>query len=202
MVESLFESNFRTRAGRVYRASNQNRLVRDGGSGTLFIDEMKCRRSSRQSSFGASGTAVHARRRTAEISPGSLIAATSRTYGKSVRSVSVRISCTAYPSSVAVAALRERAGYLPLVDAFIRHSSQRYGKTIFPLSPEQKQALVDYSWPGNVRELKTSSSGGNSVRAGRVVAFSFRPCEHGLIFLQSGGGRHPCGHTDTGLVNS
>lgn len=39
-------------------------------------------------------------------------------------------------------------------DAFLRHSSQRYGKTIFPLSPEQKQALVDYSWPGNVRELK------------------------------------------------
>ena len=51
--------------------------------------------------------------------------------------------------------LRERKqDILPLVDAFIRHSSQRYGKTIPPLSPEQKKTLVDYPWPGNVRELK------------------------------------------------
>lgn len=48
---------------------------------------------------------------------------------------------------------------------------------------------------------KHHRAGGNSVRAGRVVAFSFRPGEHGAIFLQSGGGRrHPCGHADTGTV--
>ena len=86
-----------------------------------------------------------------------LIAATNRDLWKEVREKRFRQDLL-YRISVVpllLPPLRERKqDILPLVDAFIRHSSQRYGKTIFPLSPEQKQALVDYSWPGNVRELK------------------------------------------------
>ena len=162
MVESLFESEFfGHERGAFTGASNQKiGLFEMADQGTLFIDEIgemspliqtKLLRVLQEQRFMRVGG-------TAEIkSRFRLIAATNRDLWKEVREKRFRQDLL-YRISVVpllLPPLRERKqDILPLVDAFIRHSSQRYGKTIFPLSPEQKQALVDYSWPGNVRELK------------------------------------------------
>ncbi|WP_418721080.1 sigma-54 interaction domain-containing protein, partial [Bilophila wadsworthia] len=160
--EQLIDSElFGHERGAFTGASNQKiGLFEMADQGTLFIDEIgemspliqtKLLRVLQEQRFMRVGG-------TAEIkSRFRLIAATNRDLWKEVREKRFRQDLL-YRISVVpllLPPLRERKqDILPLVDAFIRHSSQRYGKTIFPLSPEQKQALVDYSWPGNVRELK------------------------------------------------
>ena len=162
MVESLFESEFfGHERGAFTGASNQKiGLFEMADQGTLFIDEIgemspliqtKLLRVLQEQRFMRVGG-------TAEISSRfRLIAATNRDLWKEVREKRFRQDLL-YRISVVpllLPPLRERKqDILPLVDAFIRHSSQRYGKTIPPLSPEQKKTLVDYPWPGNVRELK------------------------------------------------
>lgn len=52
-------------------------------------------------------------------------------------------------------ALRERTEDIPaLASAFARRYSQRFGRTIAPLSPDDARRLQRYAWPGNVRELQ------------------------------------------------
>lgn len=51
--------------------------------------------------------------------------------------------------------LRERLEDIPLlVDHFIAHFNESFGKSIKGISEEVLQLLLRYNWPGNVRELK------------------------------------------------
>jgi DNA-binding NtrC family response regulator len=52
-------------------------------------------------------------------------------------------------------ALRCRHGDIPLlIDFFLHHFNQVYGKSISALAPDCVALLEGYHWPGNVRELK------------------------------------------------
>ncbi|MBI4271708.1 MAG: sigma-54-dependent Fis family transcriptional regulator [Candidatus Rokubacteria bacterium] len=56
---------------------------------------------------------------------------------------------------IEVPPLRERIEDLPLlVEHFVRHYGQQFGKRVQGLSPEALGALAEYRWPGNVRELQ------------------------------------------------
>lgn len=51
--------------------------------------------------------------------------------------------------------LRERTEDIPLlVDHFMTHFCNRYGKPVKSLSEQASELLYQYRWPGNVRELK------------------------------------------------
>ena len=51
--------------------------------------------------------------------------------------------------------LRQREGDIALlIDYYVRHFRQRYGKDVQGLSPEARKVLSRHHWPGNVRELK------------------------------------------------
>jgi len=51
--------------------------------------------------------------------------------------------------------LRNRVEDLPLlVDQFVGHFSEQFGKNISGVSPDVMELFVSYSWPGNVRELE------------------------------------------------
>lgn len=162
MVESLFESEFFGHERGAFTGASHQKigLFEMADQGTLFIDEIgemspliqtKLLRVLQEQRFMRVGGTVEITSRFR------LIAATNRDLWKEVRESRFRQDLL-YRISVVpllLPPLRERKeDILPLVDAFIRHSSQRYGKTISPLSPEQKRALLGYSWPGNVRELK------------------------------------------------
>ncbi len=43
---------------------------------------------------------------------------------------------------------------IPLAEYFMGLFNERFGKTFIEISPEGKQALLEYHWPGNIRELK------------------------------------------------
>ncbi len=50
--------------------------------------------------------------------------------------------------------LRERAGDIPLlIDHFLKHFSEEYGRKPKSMSPEAMNAFLKYVWPGNVSEL-------------------------------------------------
>lgn len=56
---------------------------------------------------------------------------------------------------IQVPALRERSGdILLLAEHFLEESAHAYGRKVRALSPEARQAFLNYSWPGNVRELR------------------------------------------------
>jgi arginine utilization regulatory protein len=51
--------------------------------------------------------------------------------------------------------LRERKEDIPLyLEYFTEHFNNKYGKTIYSLTPSLKSVLLKYWWPGNVRELR------------------------------------------------
>lgn len=59
------------------------------------------------------------------------------------------------PYPIAIPALRERQGDIPLfVDNFVKRLARRYGKPIHGVSDRAMRALVEYDWPGNIRELE------------------------------------------------
>ncbi len=43
---------------------------------------------------------------------------------------------------------------LPLAEYFMGLFNERFGKNFQNITPEAKEALLDYHWPGNIRELK------------------------------------------------
>ncbi|MCB1553751.1 MAG: sigma-54-dependent Fis family transcriptional regulator [Xanthomonadales bacterium] len=68
--------------------------------------------------------------------------------------------------------LRDRGeDIVPMAEAFLRRSAQRYGRDDMRLSASARQALQQHDWPGNVRELAhvieraALMSGGNEVGA-------------------------------------
>ncbi len=57
--------------------------------------------------------------------------------------------------SINLPPLRERHGDIALlVDSFVRHFADLYGKPVQGLTPAARKALFRYGWPGNVRELR------------------------------------------------
>lgn len=53
--------------------------------------------------------------------------------------------------------LRDRKRDIPdLIDYFLHHFSERYGKPTRKFTPESINRLMEYRWPGNVRELKNT----------------------------------------------
>ena len=53
--------------------------------------------------------------------------------------------------------LRERKEDIPLlVEYFLEHFCQSFGRTPLAIEPEAIEVLVDYQWPGNVRELRNT----------------------------------------------
>ncbi|MCL2743730.1 MAG: sigma-54 dependent transcriptional regulator [Planctomycetaceae bacterium] len=57
--------------------------------------------------------------------------------------------------TVRVPPLRERKDDIPvLLQHFIKHFSERYGKKIKGITPRVRKVLIDYDWFGNVRQLK------------------------------------------------
>ena len=56
---------------------------------------------------------------------------------------------------IALPALRERAGDLPLlIHHFLMDLSHQHGKNIRQISPQAMRILLDYTYPGNIRELE------------------------------------------------
>lgn len=45
---------------------------------------------------------------------------------------------------------------LPLAEYFMGLFNERFGKQFQEISPEAKEALLEYHWPGNIRELKNA----------------------------------------------
>jgi len=53
--------------------------------------------------------------------------------------------------------LRDRKRDIPdLIDYFLNHFCERYGKTKRKFTPDAINRLMEYRWPGNVRELKNT----------------------------------------------
>jgi len=56
---------------------------------------------------------------------------------------------------IAVPALRERQGDIPLIaDYYARLHARKVGKRIRGISSRAMEALLAHPWPGNVRELQ------------------------------------------------
>jgi PAS domain S-box-containing protein len=86
-----------------------------------------------------------------------VIAATNRDLAKSVRDGTFRedlyYRLNVFP--IAMPALRERAGDVPLLVRFLlRRYSAKIGKPLDGVTQDTMQRLVAYPWPGNVRELE------------------------------------------------
>ncbi|MEM9586144.1 MAG: sigma-54 dependent transcriptional regulator [Planctomycetota bacterium] len=57
--------------------------------------------------------------------------------------------------NIALPALRERAGDVPLlVDHFLRESAEVCGRDVQSFTPEAIRVLQNYAWPGNIRQLE------------------------------------------------
>ncbi len=70
-----------------------------------------------------------------------------------------------------IAPLRERReDILPLVSCFLK-KYRAFSSTEAELSPQVRQALLDYDWPGNVRELE------NKIQCGLIL------CQQGKLTL-------------------
>jgi two-component system, NtrC family, response regulator AtoC len=54
-----------------------------------------------------------------------------------------------------VPSLRERRDEIPtLIDSFVSRYARKYKRPAPRITPELKQAFLDYEWPGNIRELE------------------------------------------------
>lgn len=70
--------------------------------------------------------------------------------------------------------LRERhSDTILLAERYLAKYSEEYGKQIFGLTAEAKQAVTEYHWPGNVRELKNLIH-----RASILCSESMMGCTH------------------------
>jgi len=141
-----------TRAGRFEMA--------DGG--TLFLDEIgdisptvqvKLLRFLEQREFERVGG-----NRTFKVDV-RIIAATHRDLRKKIEDSSFRedLYYRLNVIEIAIPALRDRAGDLPLlVDHFVRKYAELNGKTVEGVSDEALALILRHPWPGNVRELENA----------------------------------------------
>ena len=71
---------------------------------------------------------------------------------------------------LAVPALRERAGDVPLLAAFfLQRFAKKFNKPVKQISEETMRKLRAYSWPGNIRELQNVIERGVVLSSGTVL---------------------------------
>ena len=63
----------------------------------------------------------------------------------------------------------------PLLDHFIQHYNQKFGKNIQSLTKEADELLMNYDWPGNTRELKNAIERVMILTEGNRVAAKYLP---------------------------
>jgi transcriptional regulator with GAF, ATPase, and Fis domain len=79
---------------------------------------------------------------------------------------------------VALPALRERAGDIPLlVQSFVRRFARQSGRRIDGVSPDAMRRLVGYHWPGNVRELRSVVERAALLTTGDAVTAQALPAQ-------------------------
>ncbi|PLX81455.1 MAG: sigma-54-dependent Fis family transcriptional regulator [Desulfuromonas sp.] len=66
--------------------------------------------------------------------------------------------------------LRERRNDIPLLAAhFIKEFNQKFEMNIAGLTPEAKEALLQFSWPGNIRQLRNVIEGAMAIVSGSYL---------------------------------
>ena len=63
----------------------------------------------------------------------------------------------------------------PLLDHFIQHYNQKFGKNIQSLTKEAEELLMNYDWPGNTRELKNAIERVMILTEGNRIAAKYLP---------------------------
>jgi transcriptional regulator with PAS, ATPase and Fis domain len=72
--------------------------------------------------------------------------------------------------------LREHKKDIPaLLEHFIQHYNQKFGKSIQGLTKEADELLINYDWPGNVRELKNAIERVMILAEGNRVSAKYLP---------------------------
>jgi two-component system response regulator AtoC len=72
--------------------------------------------------------------------------------------------------------LRDRKEDIPpLLEHFIGHYNQKFGKNIRSLTKEAEELLMNYDWPGNIRELKNAIERVMILTEGNRVAAKYLP---------------------------
>lgn len=164
MPETLFASEFFGYEKGAFTGANRQKigLFELADQGTLFIDEVGEMPLALQANF-LRVLQEHCFMRVGGIreirSNFRLVTATNRDLEKEVREGTFRqdLLYRIAVMPVRIPPLRERRKDIPpLIESFLRHFSQRYGKKCPALSEEQLQQLYAYDWPGNVRELKNA----------------------------------------------
>jgi len=87
--------------------------------------------------------------------------------------------------------LREHKEDIPsLLEYFIRHYNQKFGKSIEGLTQEADELLMEYDWPGNIRELKNAIERAMILAEGDRIAAPYLPIqifEGGMMRVPGGG---------------
>jgi PAS domain S-box-containing protein len=86
-----------------------------------------------------------------------ILAATNKDLGAAVRQGDFRddLYYRLNVVTIQLPPLRERMDDLPLlIEHFLKHFNQIFGKRIRSISPKAMECLLDYPWPGNIRELE------------------------------------------------
>jgi len=58
---------------------------------------------------------------------------------------------------------------IPLAEYFMGLFNERFGKQFQEISPEAKEALLEYHWPGNIRELKNAMERTVLLEEGQIL---------------------------------
>jgi transcriptional regulator with GAF, ATPase, and Fis domain len=159
---ALMESEFFGHERGAFTGATQKREGRFGlaDRGTIFLDEIgelsldlqaKILRVLQEGEFAPVGSS-----QTKKVDV-RVIAATNRDLNQAVKDGRFRddlyYRLNVFP--IEVPPLRDRGvDVLVLAAAFAAKFAQRLGRTIEPLSEDDKRRLKSYSWPGNVRELQ------------------------------------------------
>jgi two-component system response regulator AtoC len=153
---------------------SQRGLLRDLGSGTLYLDEIGALPSALQLELLALLRAQQDEMSAPKGSPRNdvrIIAASAQPLDEAVsrREFSAELLEQLGALRLELPALRERRPDIPLlVDHFIDHFRRELAKPVRGIAEDALQLLVAYPWPGNIRELK------NAIEAAVMLASGVR----------------------------
>jgi DNA-binding NtrC family response regulator len=188
ITHELFESElFGYDRGAFTGARSEGRIGRfeEAAGGTLFLDEIGSMSLTTQSKLlgvlddrsfhrvgGSKSHRVSAR----------IIAATNTDLEKAVQEGGFRsdLYFRLNVVSIKVPPLRERMDdIMHLTEYFVGFFNRKYGKGISRVSPQAREALMEYAWPGNVRELRNTIERIVLLENGNVLLRHHLPFVHG-----------------------